>query len=75
MDMENLVKMANQIGGFYASYPNQVEASQEIANHLKKFWAPRMRSQMLEYVDRQQGAGLSDILLSSISTHRNILQP
>jgi len=44
MDMENLVKMANQIGDFYASYPNQVEASQEIANHLKKFWAPRMRS-------------------------------
>ncbi|MDR3483001.1 MAG: formate dehydrogenase subunit delta [Burkholderiaceae bacterium] len=75
MDMENLVKMANQIGDFYASYPNQVEASQEIANHLKKFWAPRMRSQMLEYVDRQQGAGLSDILLSSITTHRNILQP
>lgn len=75
MDMENLVRMANQIGGFYESYPNQVEASQEIANHLKKFWAPRMRSQLLEYVDHQQGAGLSAILLSSIAANRKILQP
>jgi formate dehydrogenase subunit delta len=75
MDMENLVKMANQIGGFYESYPDQVEASNEIANHLKKFWEPRMRSQLLAHVDNQHGAGLSDILLSSISSHRIILQP
>jgi len=74
MDMENLVKMANQIGGFYESYPNQDEASQEIANHLRKFWAPRMRSQLLDHVDRQQGAGLSAIVLSSIAAHRKILQ-
>ena len=75
MDMENLVKMANQIGDFYASYPDQQEASREIAGHLKKFWAPRMRSQLLDFVDRQHGEGLSAILLSSISSHRKILQP
>ncbi|HSY27785.1 MAG TPA: formate dehydrogenase subunit delta [Burkholderiaceae bacterium] len=73
--MENLVKMANQIGGFYESYPDQVEASNEIANHLKKFWEPRMRSQLLDHVDNQHGAGLSDILLLSISSHRQALQP
>jgi formate dehydrogenase subunit delta len=73
--MDNLVKMANQIGDFYASYPNQVEAGNEIANHLKKFWAPRMRLQLLDYVDSQQGAGLSNIVLTSITGHRNVLQP
>jgi formate dehydrogenase subunit delta len=75
MDMGNLVKMANQIGDFYASYPNQVEAADEIANHLKKFWAPRMRTQLLDYVDVKQGEGLSKIVLTSISGHRQVLQP
>jgi formate dehydrogenase subunit delta len=75
MDMDNLVKMANQIGDFYASYPNQVEAADEIANHIKKFWAPRMRLQLLAYVDNEQGAGLNDIVLTSISGHRQALQP
>jgi formate dehydrogenase subunit delta len=75
MDMENLVKMANQIGDFYESYPDQIEAAKEIANHLKKFWAPRMRTQLLAYVDSQQGAGLSNIVLTSISGHRQALQP
>ncbi|HXA47861.1 MAG TPA: formate dehydrogenase subunit delta [Burkholderiaceae bacterium] len=75
MDMDNLVKMANQIGDFYASYPNQVEAADEIAGHLKKFWAPRMRTQLLDYIDSQRGAGLNEIVLNSISGHRKALQP
>jgi formate dehydrogenase subunit delta len=74
MDMENLVRMANQIGDFYESYPDKTEASREIANHLKKFWAPRMRSQLLDYLERQQGSGLSEIVLSSIAAHRKTLQ-
>lgn len=75
MDMENLIKMANQIGSFYESYPNQEEASREVANHLKKFWAPRMRSQLLEHVDNHRGIGLSTMLLTSVSTHRTALDP
>jgi formate dehydrogenase subunit delta len=75
MNVENLVTMANQIGAFFESYPDRAEASGEIAGHLKRYWAPRMRSQLLLHVDQQQGDGLSALVLSSITTHRTLLAP
>lgn len=75
MDTQNLVKMANQIGDFFESYPDRAEASGEIAGHLQKFWAPRMRSALLEHIDKHQGEGLKDIVLSSVKTHREKLAP
>jgi formate dehydrogenase subunit delta len=74
MDIENLIRMGNQIASFYESYPDQVEARKEIASHLKKFWAPRMRTELLNYVDRE-GAGLSDSLQASVREHRGMLNP
>ena len=75
MDVENLVRMGNQIADFYASYPDQEEAQKEIASHLKKFWAPRMRTELLDYVDKEHGRGLNDTLLASINAHRQLVQP
>ena len=42
MKPEKLVMMANQIGAFFSSQKGDV-AVQGIADHLKKFWDPRMR--------------------------------
>lgn len=70
MNIDNLVTMANQIGTFFASYPDQEEASTEIANHLQRFWAPRMRSQLYAHIDTEDGVGLAPIVLSSIAAHR-----
>lgn len=75
MKVDNLVTMANQIGTFFESYPDRAEASGEIAGHLRRFWAPRMRSQLLLHVDQQQGDGLSPLVLSSITDHRALLTP
>lgn len=75
MDIDNLVKMANQIGSFYDSLPDSEEASREISGHLKKFWAPRMRIQMLDHVEKQDGAGLSPIVLASIRANIEKLRP
>ncbi|MDE2599391.1 MAG: formate dehydrogenase subunit delta [Rhodocyclaceae bacterium] len=47
--IESLIKMANQIGGFFNSYTDRDLARREVANHLDKFWEPRMRHQILEY--------------------------
>ncbi len=44
-----MVHMANQIALFFASYPKE-EAVASITNHLKMFWEPRMRRQIIEYV-------------------------
>ena len=56
---EKLVGMANQIGKFFAHQPKP-EAVANIADHLRKFWDPRMRAQMLEYLE-QGGGGLDEL--------------
>ena len=75
MNIHHLVTMANQIGSFFASYPDQEEASSEIANHLQRFWAPQMRRQLLEHIDQHDGEGLSAPVLAAIYQHRQRLTP
>jgi formate dehydrogenase subunit delta len=47
---EHLVKMANDIGNFFRSEPNHQEAVAGIANHIDKFWTPRMRQKLDAYL-------------------------
>ena len=54
--MHRLVYMANQIGKFFVSQGEE-QAVPGIADHLKKFWDPRMRAQILKHLDAG-GAGL-----------------
>jgi formate dehydrogenase subunit delta len=70
MNIDNLVTMANQIGTFFDSYPDRQEATTEIANHLKRYWAPRMRNQLFDHIDHEQGAGLLPVVLVAIAAHR-----
>lgn len=71
MDIQQLIKMANQIGTFFETLPDETEALHGIAGHLQKFWTPGMRAQMLDHVDREQGAGLKGIVVMSIEAHRS----
>ena len=50
----SLIKMANQIGGFFNSYTDRDLARREVANHLDKFWEPRMRHMILDYNDKHK---------------------
>jgi len=72
MDIDKLVTMANQIGTFFASYPDGEEARTEIALHLQRFWAPRMRTQLYSHIDAHAGmqSGLAPLVLSAIAAHR-----
>ena len=45
MSPDRLVYMTNQIGQFFA-YRRKDEVVPGVANHIKKFWDPRMRSAM-----------------------------
>jgi formate dehydrogenase subunit delta len=58
MDIQRLISMANQIGDFYESYPDQGHAQKDIAEHLNRFWALPMRKQIVQYVTEQAGVGL-----------------
>lgn len=71
---DNLVKMVNQIGTFFESMPDRNEALEGIANHLKKFWDPRMRKALIAMIDDQEHSGVKEIVLNAIETHREMLR-
>lgn len=73
MDTNNLIKMANQIGSFFESMPNRAQAIEDIASHIKRFWEPRMRRAILESIDQQQDAAMSEIVREAILSHRTLL--
>jgi formate dehydrogenase subunit delta len=54
--LRKLVYMANQIGKFFVTQSDE-QAIPGIADHLQKFWDPRMRAQILAHLDAG-GAGL-----------------
>lgn len=63
--IENLVKMANDIGAFFAAEPNHHMAVHAIADHLRRFWEPRMRAAIIEH-NRQGGLGLADLVREAV---------
>jgi formate dehydrogenase subunit delta len=48
----HLVKMANDIGHFFQAEDRREDAVLGVANHIRKYWTPRMRDKLLEYVAR-----------------------
>ena len=64
MEAEHMVHMANQIALFFASYPHD-EAVAGVTDHFKKFWEPRMRKQIIEYVRRRRH-GLHELALEAV---------
>ena len=72
MDIEKLIKMANQIGDFYEAYPNQAEARVEIAGHLNRFWNSAMRKSIANHVKDSQGVGLHTPVIEAIRQHLKV---
>ncbi|MBN8904495.1 MAG: formate dehydrogenase [Rhodospirillales bacterium 69-11] len=50
MSPEKLAYMANQIGRFFATQ-TRADVVDGIADHLVKFWDPRMRATLLAHLD------------------------
>jgi formate dehydrogenase subunit delta len=61
---EKLVRTANQIADFFQSKPRE-EGIAGVANHINKFWEPRMRRQLFEMLD--DGTGNFDELVVAAS--------
>jgi len=53
MSPDKLAYMANQIGKFFAHQPHD-KAVAAIADHIQKFWDPRMRSEVLAHLQAVQ---------------------
>jgi len=56
MSPDKLVYMANQIGKFFASQGHD-KAVAGVADHLARFWDPRMRAAIIAHLDAD-GSGL-----------------
>ena len=67
MNIDLLIKMTNEIGAFFAGTTDAPEASRAVANHLKRYWEPRMRAQMIAYYEERNGAGLTDLAKNAVA--------
>ncbi|MEG2975353.1 MAG: formate dehydrogenase subunit delta [Comamonas sp.] len=76
MDVSNLIHMANRIGEFFEAMPEREEALHGIAEHIQKFWDPRMRLRLLDALsDEQQAQQLLPLVRESLQLHDQQLRP
>ncbi len=62
---DKLIYMANQIGKFWASQ-DKTKAPAAIAEHIRKFWDPRMRSAILAHL-ANGGGGLDPAVKDAVA--------
>ncbi len=70
MDSDNLVRMANRIGDFFEAMPERDEALHGIAEHIRKFWEPRMRARLAGVLaDPHEAQALKPIVREALAQH------
>ena len=66
MNIDHLIKMANEITSFWEGEAGE-KAAAEVATHLRRYWEPRMRQQMIAYYEERQGAGLTEVAKRAVA--------
>lgn len=79
-NIDHLIKLANRIGAFFEALPDHAEGVEGVANHIEKFWEPRMRVALLDFLkENPSGAteneALKPIALEAITTNAQRLAP
>ena len=64
--IDKLVRMANQIGDFYAAMPER-EATEGAASHLRLYWTPKMIREIIAFAD-QGHPGLNAIASRAVES-------
>lgn len=70
---EKLVRMANQIAAFFHSRPRE-EGVAGVAEHINKFWEPRMRRQFFEMLD-SGGEGFDELVVVASARIKRPITP
>ncbi len=63
MAPEKLTYMANQIAAFFRTRPHE-EAVAGVADHISKFWEPRMRTQLFEMM-KEPDSGFDPLVIEA----------
>jgi formate dehydrogenase subunit delta len=64
MDPQHLVAMVNEIAAFFAG-EDPATAAANVANHLRRYWDPRMRKQIVAHA-AAGGEGLSEVARAGV---------
>ncbi len=67
--------MANDIAAFFESEPERAVTLDGIAGHIKRFWDPRMRRELLVHLDERGGEGLRETVIAALRAHRDRVEP
>jgi formate dehydrogenase subunit delta len=69
MKIDALIKMANQIAAFFDGEGghNSEEAATLMATHLRRYWEPRMRTQIIEHLQSHGGEGLDELARNGVA--------
>jgi formate dehydrogenase major subunit len=65
-EIHHLVMMANDIGAYFAGYPDEGEAVEGIVTHLRNFWEARMRRDIVDYLENG-GEQLTPLVREAVS--------
>lgn len=61
---QKLASMANQIADYFRSFPESESAS-GVADHIAKFWAPKMRASLIAFADGGK-SGIDPLALKAV---------
>ena len=75
MEAHRLVRMANDIASFFNSEPDHQAALEGVAGHIRRFWDPRMRRELIQWLDEHAGEGLHPLALEAVRANRERLLP
>jgi formate dehydrogenase subunit delta len=62
--LDRLIVMSNQIADFFSPYP-PARRAEGIRNHLRTYWDPRMRQDLIDYIS-SGGAGVSPYIVEGV---------
>ena len=63
---DKLIRMANQIAGFFKSYPDD-QAQTGIQDHLRSFWTPKMRDRLDARITEDDAADLDPLVVKALT--------
>ena len=65
---QHLVQMVNDIGNFFRAEERREDAIAAIANHIRKYWTPRMREKLLAHVKAHGTDGLDELSRAAVGS-------
>lgn len=66
MKIDPLIKMANEIAAFFEGESGREETPRLVATHLRRYWEPRMRREIIAHYQKG-GGGLGELALNGVA--------